>query len=485
MIEVQKILKQHLAKNKKMLEEAQKIAKQQKKEFLSFLQIGSEAKAPKSAVIFGILKQMKEEFETTLADSRTDEAQATSDFEALKASKTKEINAGEDQIKQKTEQKADAEELNARSKEDHEDTSAQLAADTKFLANVQSQCKNFVADYQARVKARTTEQAAVAETIGILTSDEAGTAFSKSQSFLQLSSRTQRRSKSELARQQANRVLKRVGIKLQAGPQATGAFDEVTKQIETMVAALKKEQKEEVDKKDYCISELNQNEKQTYDKNHVKTDLETKIDDLNALSQELNEEIASLKQDIADMNLEMKRASENREKENAVFQVTVADQQATQKILKKALDRLKEVYSAALLQQTPPVTAKAYSKNAGGSGVVAMVEVISDDSKKVEADALKAENEAQAGYEEFISDSNASITAANTESLAQADADSTTASGDLSATINDLLALGETAASLHKECDFLLKNFDTRQSKRTEEIEALMQAKYIFAGAGR
>merc|ERR1719191_1528741 len=497
MIEVQKILKQHLAKNKKMLEEAQKIAKQQKKEFLSFLQIGSEAKAPKSAVIFGILKQMKEEFETTLADSRTDEAQATSDFEALKASKTKEINAGEDQIKQKTEQKADAEELNARSKEDHEDTSAQLAADTKFLANVQSQCKNFVADYQARVKARTTEQAAVAETIGILTSDEAGTAFSKSGSavLLQLSSRTQRRSKSELARQQANRVLKRAGIKLQAGPQARGAFDEVTKSIETMVAALKKEQKEEVDKKDYCTAEFNANEKQTYDKNHIKTDLETKIADLTALTEQLNEEVASLKKEIADMLLEMKTASENREKENAAFQVTVADQKATQKILKKALDRLKEVYSAALLQnrgrQEPPVTAKAYPKNAGGSGVVAMVETISDDSKKVEADALKAENEAQAGYEEFIKDSNASIKAANdeiaakTESLAQADAESNTASGDLSKTIDDLLVLGETAKALHDECDFLLKNFETRQTKRTEEIEALMQAKYIFQGAGR
>merc|ERR1719191_2047775 len=493
MIEVQKILRQHLSSNKKLLEQAQKMANQQKKEFLSFLQIESGAKAPKSAVIFGILKQMKEEFETTLADSRTDEAQATSDFEALKASKTKEIKAGEDQIKQKSEQKADAEELNAQSKEDHEDTSAQLAADTTFLNNLRGQCKNFVKDYQERVKARTTEIQAVQETIEILTSDEASTAFSKSDPvLLQMSSRTSRKSAARIAREHANRVLARAGIKLQAGPQATGAFDEVTKQIETMVAALKKEQKEEVDKKDYCTSEFNQNEKQTYDKNHIKTDLETKIADLNALTEQLNEEIAALKQSIADMNLEMKTASENREKENAAFQVTVADQQATQKILKKALARLKEVYSASFLQrQTPPVTAKAYSKNAGGSGVVAMVEVIIDDSLKVEADALKAENDAQAAYEEFISDSNASITAANneiaakTESLAQADADSTTASGDLSATINDLLALGETAASLHKECDFLLKNFDTRQSKRTEEIEALMQAKYIFAGAGR
>jgi len=494
MVEVQKILKQHLASNKKMLEQAQKLANMQKKEFVSFLQIESGAKAPKSAVIFGILKQMKEEFETTLADSRTDEEQSASDFAALKASKTKEINAGEDQIKQKSEQKADAEELNARSKEDHEDTSAQLAADTTFLENVRASCKNFVADYQERVKARTTEIEAVSDTIGILTSDEAGTAFSKSGAvLLQLSSRTRRRSKAELARMQANHVLRRAGIKLQAGPQARGAFDEVVKQIETMMAALKTEQKEENDKKDYCTAEFNSNEKQTYDKNHIKTDLETKIADLTALTEQLNEAVAALKQEIADTLLSMKGASQDREKENAAFQVTVADQKATQKILKKAIERLKDVYSASFLQhrQTPPVTAKAYSKNAGGSGVVAMVETIMDDSKKVEADALKSENDAQAAYEEFISDSNASITAANneiaakTESLAQADADSTTASGDLSATINDLLALGETAASLHKECDFLLKNFDTRKSKRTEEIEALMQAKYIFQGAGR
>jgi len=432
------------------------------------------------------LKQMKEEFETTLADSRVDEEQANKDFQALKAAKTKEIKSGEDQIKQKTEQKADAEETNARSKEDHEDTSAQLAADTKFLDNLRGQCKNFEKDYQERVKARTTEQSAVSETIEILTSDEASSSFSRSDPvLLQLSSRK------NAAREQANRVLRRAGIKIQAGPQATGAFDEVTKQIDTMVAALKKEQKEEVDKKDYCISSLNANEKETYDKNHIKTDLETKIEDLTALSQQLTEAVAALKQQIDDMNLEMKRASEIREKENAAFQVTVADQKATQAILKKALDRLKEVYSAALLQQEPPVTAKAYKKNAGGSGVVAMVETISDDSKKVEADALEGENAAQKAYEEFISDSNASIQAANDEiaskgeSIAQADADNTAAGGDLSHTTDDLLALGESAMALHKECDFTVNNFDTRQSKRTEEIEALTQAKYIFQGAGR
>ena len=42
--------------------------------------------------------------------------------------------------------------------------------------------------------------------------------------------------------------------------------------------------------------------------------------------------------------MEKKRASEDREKENKEFQATVAVQRATQAILTKALDRLKEFH---------------------------------------------------------------------------------------------------------------------------------------------
>ena len=36
---------------------------------------------------------------------------------------------------------------------------------------------------------------------------------------------------------------------------------------------------------------------------------------------------------------------------------------------------------------------------------------------------------------------------------------------------------------LHSSCDFVLKNFDIRQTARDEEIEALKQAKAILSGA--
>merc|ERR1719160_2396806 len=131
----------------------------------------------------------------------------------------------------------------------------------------------------------------------------------------------------------------------------------------------------------------------------------------------------------------MKKASENREKENKEFQVTVLDQKATQTILKKAMEKLKSFYG--FVQMSQPAEAKPYKKNAGASGVMAMIETIMDESKEVEAEALKAENEAQAAYESFVKDSNTAIKTASediankTEELAKFDADKTTAMGDL------------------------------------------------------
>merc|ERR1719473_1586771 len=47
----------------------------------------------------------------------------------------------------------------------------------------------------------------------------------------------------------------------------------------------------------------------------------------------------------------------------------------------------------------------------------------------------------------------------------------------------ELEQLANEAADLHKACDFVLKNFDIRQTARDEEVEALKQAKAILSGA--
>merc|ERR1712241_1324780 len=91
---------------------------------------------------------------------------------------------------------------------------------------------------------------------------------------------------------------------------------------------------------------------QTEKKEREKADLTAKIEDLDMTIKTLTEEITKLKSEIAEMQLQMKRAGEDREKENKEFQMTVADQRETQRLLKAALSILQDFYGkkAAFLQ---------------------------------------------------------------------------------------------------------------------------------------
>jgi len=460
--------------------------------------------APSSA-IFGILKQMKEEFETNIAKASDEEKQGVTEFNGLKAAKTQEIAAAEGLVDSKTVEEAEARETNAQSKEDLVDTRAALSADTEFLMNLKIKCKNFDYEYQQRVKVRTEEIQAVSEASNILTDDDNSEDL-QATNFMQLAS-SNRASKS---RDVAALALKKAGVQL-ASPRLIAlsssmrldAFEKVKENIDKVVAALKQEQADEVQQKDFCVSQLNQNDKNTAAKTDMREDLNHKIATLESLSVELTEAIASLNAQVAESQIEMKRASENREKQNHEFQTTVEEQRTAQTILQRALDRLKSFYdkkAAALVQanaQEPGAASSempaqaTYKKSGGANGAMSMIESIIQESKELEKDAAQAESDGQAAYETMIKDSNASIKAnqrditAKSENLAQAQSDKTQAGGDLQHTNQDLLSLGDASQALHQQCDFLVSNFGLRQDSRTQEIEALSQAKAIFSGAGR
>merc|ERR1719191_862665 len=148
-----------------------------------------KAKAPSSA-IFGILKGMKESFEQSLAQAKTDEEEAVAQYSAVKKAKTQEVKAAEDLIATKTVEMADAREINAHGKEDLADTRAQLSADNEFLSNLNLKCNQADKEYNDRVKVRNEELVAVAETIAILNDDDAKDQFNKAGLgvFLQVSS---------------------------------------------------------------------------------------------------------------------------------------------------------------------------------------------------------------------------------------------------------------------------------------------------------
>merc|ERR1719388_643159 len=127
--------------------------------------------APQSGAIFGILKNMKESFESGLADSQAEEMSSLKTYEALKAAKEDEIASGQEQAQMKTGQLAEADEKAAADKQALEDATNTLKADRDFLAMLKSHCANTDAQMEERQKTRALEIQAVSKATAILTSD--------------------------------------------------------------------------------------------------------------------------------------------------------------------------------------------------------------------------------------------------------------------------------------------------------------------------
>merc|ERR1711920_572423 len=270
--------------------------------------------------------------------------------------------------------------------------------------------------------------------------------------------------------------------------------------IDDMVAQLLKEKADEIKHKDFCTDEFNVNQLQTEKKDREQSDLIAKIGDLESTIKGLSEAIDTLKAEIAEMQVQLKRAGEDREKQNKEFQSTVADQRETQKLLKAALGVLQDFYAkkapaASLAQKQepvgppPPPGFEEYKKNAASGGVMSMIEQIISDAKAMEAEAIRSEEDAQKAYEDFVKETNNSIEAKSrdvvnkSEEKSKKEGELVDAKKDKDAVVLELEQLSNYNAELHQSCDFVLKNFDLRQTARDEEVEALRQAKAILSGA--
>merc|ERR1719299_157982 len=186
-MQLQTTLEHELNKHESMLHGV--LTKSQRKLIASFVQAPEDyfdaeptfkqSYAPQSGEIFGILKQMKETFESNLSQSQKDELANQKAYEDLKAAKEEEIAAGQAQVEMKTQELATTDEKLAQSKQDIEDTRASLAADEKFLMNLKEKCQMTDQEWEERQKTRQLEIEAVSKALAILSSDDAHDLFTK------------------------------------------------------------------------------------------------------------------------------------------------------------------------------------------------------------------------------------------------------------------------------------------------------------------
>merc|ERR1719160_1669293 len=234
------------------------------------------------------------------------------------------------------------------------------------------------------MKVRGEELIALGEALKILTGDDARDLWGRTMSFLQISTVGSTRSRfaaQNMARTKAVQRILAVAKKTHNWQLATLAvsaqldkFTKVKKAMDDMLAELKKQQKDEYEKNEFCKKEIDANEDTTKVKEQEKEDLEDKKADLENTIKGLTKEIEDLKVEVAEMKVSLKRAGEDRKAENQDFQAAVADQRAVVNLLNKVLERLKMFYEKKSLvqigvhnlqeqEQAPPPKPKGYEKS--------------------------------------------------------------------------------------------------------------------------
>jgi len=486
------------------------ITPHQQRALAAFVQGAGGGKAapyqPASSEIFGILKQMKTTFEADLSESQKEELANQQAFDELKVAKEEEIASGQASLKEKQQNIARADSLLAESKEEREDLEASLGTDQAFLSELKTKCAMTDKEWGERQQMRRDEIASVAEAIGILSSDDAKDLFSKvfnAPSFVQLAAH------GVGARKQAVAVLSKLAasdprLSALATSARLDAFTRVKQAIDEMVAQLAKEAEEEIVHRDSCIKDLNANEKWDAKEVHTKEGLISKLDTLEMQNTTQTRSIEGLQAEVAELETQLERARENRDKEKAEFESTVADQKATQSLLEQALAVIKSRYEAKAEEamefvqvhqkgtrgeQAPPDGFGKYEKSTRhANGAVGLLEHIISDSKRLQQESTQAENDAIEAFTLFSDATKASLEAKNNNIIDLKAQRSKTEEGiastksELGDSLDELESLTKSRADLKGNCDFFIQNFDIRSEARSQEIESLRQAKAYLSG---
>merc|ERR1719379_2746717 len=455
--------------------------------------------------------KLKARIEGKRADLEKEEQDHKFAFESLAAQLDLNTEQANNEIDEKTQSKAQRLADFESFTQEVESTSATLKTDEKYFADLNVQCQTKSEEFDARQKMREEELEAIAKAIEVMSGDTiSGAAETHLRTFVQTRSLALLRAQAANERAAAvHRVMiflqgraakaeSRILAKLAARVTETGPFDKVVEMIKDLIEKLTTEAAEEADQKSWCDAELKSNKETRDAKTEEVNRLTARSDMLHAQIAQLASELEELADQISELNLALKGATEDRAKEKAANDKVIADAKGAIPAVRSALKVLKDFYgkaatATALVQQPSPAGDAPGSWDTpytgmGGSstGVLGMLEVILADLVRLEQETSSTEAEAQASYDKFASDSTADIDA-KTATSKEKEALKLSKTRDLEDTGKDLKSTQkelDAALAYHDElkpsCVDAGVSFTERSQRRQEEIESLQEALKIL-----
>merc|ERR1719207_67605 len=509
-----------------------------RKNALAFLEQSGDY-VPASGQIVGILKGMKDDMESSLKEAISEEEKSIAGFADLKASKEKEIQMATEAIETKTTRAGELAVAIVQTKDSLEDTEVELTDTQKFLAQLASQCATKEKEFAERTALRNEEIKAISEAISILNDDDALDVFKKAASsslaqevgFLQRANSPAskvRKAQGILASisrnnksSQLNLLLFALNSKLKLHDKGkTQDLGGVIKMIDDMVALLGKDQADDEAQKEFCETELDKSGDEKKMATEKQAQLAAQIEVATDAISTLSDDIATLVGEVKSLDKAVAQATEQRKEEHADFLEAQQLSEAAIQLIAKAKNRLQKFYNPTLYKAPPktemtmeekiidagtfaqirshdsedeasleaPETFGLYQKSEKSAGVMGLMDMMSKELETDMKDAAYEEKTSQGDYQKLMAESQATR-ASNTKSITAKEAQKAESEASLvslkdakTAADEDLNLINGYIGDLHVSCDFIIQNFDLRKEARTNEVDALKNAKAILSG---
>jgi hypothetical protein len=464
--------------------------------------------------IIDMLEKLKDKFVDERSALEKAELSQRHAYDMLQQDLADSITNTQASISTKSQVKSNDQQLVASRTGDLGDAQSTMADDTKYVTDLTSTCTQKSNDFETRQKLRADEIVAVEKAIEILSSDDISgaadrhlpsllqTSSSSTSSLAQLRSSNDKRPTNQL-RMAAylNDQGKRIGsrkLAMLAVRAAEDPFAKVKKMLQDLITRLEEQAGEETQHKGWCDTELKENEHVRTTRTAAVDKMRSEIDELTASINKEAAEVTQLTTQVAELDGNVAKETEMRQKEKATNEVTIKDAKDAQTAVSRALIVLKEFYataseSTALVQKQQPESPEVFDApykgmGATSGGVIGMLEVIQSDFARLESDTTAAEVSQAAAHNKFMSES-AVVKAQKKSDITHKSNQKQREEQQLADKNNDLVAEGKEldAANQYFEklkpsCLDAGMSFEERNARRQEEIQSLQEALRILNG---
>jgi len=292
-----------------------------------------------------------------------------------------------------------------------------------------------------------------------------------------------------------------------------GYFDKVIAAIDKMIGVLQDEEAEDIKKRDQCKDEYTKIESAVKDLEWKIEKNVAKIDKLEALIKQREDEKVTTLEEIEQVKQEISDMEATRIEENQVFLQEKADDENAIELLQKAKEAILAYYEknkielgpiqgsvkGVLLQepvfkisedQAPDATFSHKGKRKNETkGVISIIQMIIEDLGGEIKTGQMSEEEAQLAFEKQLAaakklkaDLETKVVNLN-EMIANRKQEKTDEEALMKSNKGDLKEQKDYKKEIKPDCDWILNAFEERAEKRKAEMDGLVAAKEYLAGA--